>query len=178
MANNGTKNYIYALFLFMFIGLIIRVYLSLLPIDTMISKFVIDDTFVSLRISENIVNGLGVSFDGVILTNGFNVLQMLILIPMQYFFQDLIIPLRIFLILSSVFNVLTAVLIFKIVKKYTNNLAALFSAVLWLFNPIGIFISLNGIEGGLYCFFIALSVYYYLNIKDKITVKNSIILGL
>ena len=97
--------------------------------------FMRDDAYYYFKVAQNITQGLGSTFDGINLTNGYHPLWMVICIPifaLAHF--DLILPLRILLMVTAVFNAATAVLIYRLVKNNLSHAVAILAASFWAFN--------------------------------------------
>jgi len=168
------------LFLAIAIGLVIRLYLSWLDVETLIDKFLGEDHFYYLTLARNIALGKGVTFDGLAATNGFHPLYPFMLVPLfKFTYADISMPVHLALTMLSLFNVLTAIFVFKIVEILGSRKAGLLAALLWLFNPYVISLMLTGVEGALYAFFISASIFWYLRIRlrNQYTLKNMLILG-
>lgn len=163
------------------VGLIIRLYLSWLDIKILIDKVLYDDAFIFFTLARNMASGNGVSFDGLSQTNGFHPLFTLLLVPIFKFnFADINTPVHIALTMLSVFNVLTAIFIFKIVEMLGSRKAGLFAALLWLFNPSVVMIMFTGVEAGLYAFLISITIFCYLRmrLRNQYTIRDMLILGI
>lgn len=154
------------------IALIIRVFIIMHPLNTLVT-YNGDDMYYYLEIADNIVQGQGVSFDGIHVTNGFHPLYLLIILPIvKIFLFNKLLASYSALILLMLFNVFTAIFIYKIVNLLTKNKdASILSAFVWLFNPWNIFIPLTGVEVAISSFFIAASLYVY--IHYRINSKNN-----
>jgi hypothetical protein len=167
--------------LFVLSGLAIRLYISWLDIETLFQKAVVDDAFFYLKLAQNIAAGNGATFDGEVLTNGFNPLYTLLLVLVFWMFPDnLNVPVHLALTILSVFNVLTGIVVFLIVREIAGKFAGLIASFIWLFNPYVIMISLNGVEASIVAFFLSLCIYQY--IKMRITggfsLQSIILLGI
>jgi len=123
--------------------------------------FIRDDAYYYFKIAQNISEGLGSTFDGINLTNGYHPLWLLICIPVFAFARlDLILPLRILLMVMAGFNAATSVLIYRLIKNNLSLSAAYFAAFFWAFNS---YIQFNvykpGLETPLAAFAIILFIY-------------------
>ena len=99
------------------------------------SWFSRDDAFYYFKVAQNITGGLGSTFDGINLTNGYHPLWMVICIPIFALARfDLILPLRILVMVMAAFNAATSVLIYRLVKSNFSQAAALLAAMFWAFN--------------------------------------------
>jgi hypothetical protein len=86
------------------LGLIFLAYLWLAwqPIESLLSKFLVDDAFYYFKTAINLANGLGPTFDGEHLTNGYHPLWRGISAVIFYFFSgDKILPIHILLTVST-----------------------------------------------------------------------------
>ncbi len=94
-----------------------------------------DDAYYYFKVAQNITAGLGSTFDGINLTNGYHPLWMLICIPIFSLAKyDLILPLRILLMVMAVFQAASAVLIYRLVRDHLSNAVAILAASFWAFN--------------------------------------------
>lgn len=161
-------------------GLVIRLYISWQDFALLFQKCVVDDALFYLNIAKNISAGKGATFDGSILTNGFHPVYALLLVPLFLLIPDNPdLTFHFALTMISVFNVLTGVVIFLIVREIAGKTAGLTASFIWLFNPYVIMISLNGVEVGVATFFLALCIYHYLKMRklDNYSAKTLTLLG-
>ncbi len=97
--------------------------------------FMRDDAYYYFKVAQNISLGLGSTFDGINLTNGYHPLWMLVCIPIFTLARfDLILPLRILLMVMAALNAATAVLIYRLTKNTLSQAAAMLAAFFWAFN--------------------------------------------
>jgi len=141
----------------------------------------IDDSFYSLGLARNWAMGLGFTHDGVIQTNGFQPLFVFISAPLYYIFpQDRVTPVYIALLAQTILAVITGYIIYRLIRKKLGENPALFASLLW-FLPVTMFkFDINGLETGLYVFFLMLSAYMYIeHIRDFecVTFKSSALFG-
>ena len=123
--------------------------------------FIRDDAYYYFKVAENIGLGHGSTFDGINPTNGYHPLWMLICIPIFALARfDLILPLRILLIVMSLFSVATAILLYRLIGGILSPPVGMLVAVYWTFNFFiqETFYNL-GLESGIALFFISLSIY-------------------
>jgi len=138
----------------------------------------VDDAFYYTGVAENFVKGNGFTFDGINPTNGFHPLFMLISIICAFFTrgEELF---RVLLTLSALFYNVAAIIIFKLFK---NRNFGFWSSVFWLFSPIMAFTAINGLETGLFSFFLWLTIFYTQKmfiLEDKKTlICSGIVFGL
>lgn len=99
------------------------------------SWFSRDDAFYYFKVAQNIAEGLGSTFDGINLTNGYHPLWMIICIPIFALARfDLVLPLRVLLMVMAVFNAATAILIYRLVKSNLSHAVAILASMFWAFN--------------------------------------------
>ncbi len=126
--------------------------------------FLYDDSFYAFKIAQNIATGNGVSFDGVHPTNGFQPLYVFMIVPFYALGgSDLIGPIYAALILSALLTAITAVLLFKIIGRYTSTKIAALMAIVWAFSPVVTKQAANGLETSLALCMFASVVYFYLS---------------
>ena len=78
-----------------------------------------DDAYYYFKVAQNISEGYGSSFDKINLTNGYHPLWMLICIPIFALARfDVILPLRVLLVVIALIQAITAVLIYRIIRKH------------------------------------------------------------
>ena len=131
--------------------------------NTLIEIFFFDDSFYLLNIARNIAAGNGITHDGLHMTNGFQPLYVLVLVPI-YWITDLnrIFPVYFAAVFLSICSVVSALLCFKIVERLFNTKAACFSVLFTLFSPVALNFSLNGAETSLAIMLFLAVVYVYL----------------
>lgn len=164
-------------------AVILRLLLINQDISVLLNKFLSDDTYYAYSIAQNIISGKGIVFNDNIPTNGFHPFYNLaVLVPLFKIFYSLGInaPIYASLVVVTLFNIGTAVLLYLITSKILNKEAGLLSTFLWLFNPYVLFVSLIGLESSTQIFFIALLTYVLLTRLDRtqFSLKDSIIIGL
>ncbi len=126
--------------------------------------FLYDDSFYAFKIAQNIATGNGVSFDGVHPTNGFQPLYVFMIVPFYAVAgSNLIAPIYAALILSALLTAITAVLLFRIIGRYTSTKIAALTSIVWAFSPIVTKQAANGLETSLALCLFASVVYFYLS---------------
>jgi hypothetical protein len=149
--------------LILVLALAIRLYISWRPLFYIDNLFIPDDTYLALKIAKNIVSPAGITFDGIHPTNGFQPLYVFLVSLIYLIYkEDLSTPVHICLSLLAIFNVLTGLLIYRILKKLTDDSKGTIALILWSFSPQIIYNGINGLETSLSLFLVALSVFYYL----------------
>ncbi len=125
------------------------------------SWFVRDDAYYYFKVAQNISEGLGSTFDGINMTNGYHPLWMLVCIPIFAFARfDVILPLRILVMVIAVLNAVTAILIYRLVKSNLSHAPAMLAASFWAFSTnIYQTVYLLGLETPLAAFAVVLLIY-------------------
>lgn len=139
-----------------------------------------DDSYLCLKIAKNISLGLGPTFDGISFTNGFQPLYVFLIVPIFHLFpNDLFMPVRLSLLVLSIFDTLSLYLIFKLGRRVAKSLLApVILSVFWIFNPYVISTTLNGMETMIAFFFLLLFLYCYDLNQPHEDGKKSFLLGL
>lgn len=150
-------------------GMLLRLYLASLDLKVLLPDLLSDDMFYYLKVARNIAHGLGASFDGINMTNGFQPLYALFLTLMytlMEFTADA--PIRIALAVLSIFDVLTGLVIYKtlLVPQFgLSRRSALLGMAFWVFNPFVISGTFYGLETALSTFFVSLAIYAYVKTR-------------
>jgi hypothetical protein len=150
------------LILILVINLASRLFLVSKPLPLLDGKLLPDDPYLCWSISKSIAEGKGPLYDGNF-TNGFQPLYVFTTVPFFYFFQgDQIIPIKLSLILLSLFDTATLLVLLLWIRSITANLLITsLSAFFWIFNDYVIRTSLNGMETIMASFFLVWACYYY-----------------
>jgi hypothetical protein len=126
--------------------------------------YLYDDSFYAFQIARSIAAGHGPTFDGTTLTNGFQPLYVVLLVPFYWLSGgDAVLPIHLALVLLSLLTVATAFVLQRILVRYVSNTIATAMAAIWVLSPIVIRQTANGLETALAVFLFAVSVYYYLS---------------
>jgi hypothetical protein len=125
--------------------------------------FLYDDSFYAFQIARNIAHGIGPTFDGVHLTNGFQPLYVGLLVPIFLFAgDDPALPVHLALVMSVLFTMATALLLYRLIARRASLVAAGVATVAWVVSPIVTRQSANGLETALAVFMLALVLTWYL----------------
>jgi 4-amino-4-deoxy-L-arabinose transferase-like glycosyltransferase len=125
--------------------------------------FLYDDSFYAFQIARHVAEGHGPSFDGTHLTNGFQPLYVMLLVPLYWIAGSSdTLPVHAALILSALFSVASAYLLYRILVRRVRETAAIVAAGAWSFSPIVMRQTANGLETALAVFMLAATVLYYL----------------
>ena len=167
-----------------------QLFLITRPLDFLLTHILPDDAFYYFEIAHNIALGLGSTFDGFSMTNGYHPLWMLILVPIFSIFGGdvgALEPIRAALALSVLLNAATGVLVWCILGRFTESVVVRsLGLALWSLNPFFLYESINGLETSLSLFFLALLFWAALRIEkaaeetspDAVSLKHLLILGL
>lgn len=128
-----------------------------------------DDAYYYFKVAENIGLGRGSTFDGINPTNGYHPLWLAICIPIFLLARlDLILPLRVLLIVISLFNVATGILLYRLIGNAMSKLAGMLVSVFWVFDyHIQTTFYELGLESAIALFFIVLLLYLLQRYENK-----------
>lgn len=134
------------------------VYAAFAPANSLMNWYNIDDAFYYYKVAQNVVTGHGFTFDQINLSNGFHPLWMLVCLGVFWLSKfSLILPLRVLVVVSGLFNAFSALLFFRFLKRILHPWAALVAAlILGLYQPIYDVVVVHGMESVLSLFFIVL----------------------
>lgn len=169
MGEKSDERFGLALALILLLGLLLRIFLASLDIKVLLPNLLSDDVFYYLKVAGNIASGVGASFDGITKTNGFHPLYAMFLAflySMNGFGLET--PIRISLVILSVFDVLTGLVVYKIMLLPafgSNRKSAFIACLFWVFNPFVISGTFYGLETAIATFFVSLSIYSYLKVR-------------
>ncbi len=140
------------------LSLLAHLYIASRPANSLMNWYSSDDGFYYFKVAANINSGLGVTFDGINPTNGFQPLWMLVCLPVFALARfDLILPLRVLVMVSALLNAGTGILIFRLLRRLISSWTAASVAVAWVFLPsIHAVVVQNGMESAISAFFLAL----------------------
>jgi hypothetical protein len=133
------------------VGIAVRLLLPWLPLAFLIEHAVSDDAFYYFTIARNVVQGLGVTFDGATPTNGFHPLWLICLLPIYGTVEDNAeLALRLSLTLGALFSAGGILLLGAAVAGWMRDrtVGSLASA-LFALNPCAIIEGVNGLETSL-----------------------------
>ncbi len=161
----------------------LRLFLCALPTETLIVPSLFDDSFIGLKMSRNMAQGIWISWDGQTKTNALTNPGFLVLMAPIYrlFLGRWDFALHVILGISALADALTIVLLYRFVSFLAGRRAGLLASLLWAFNPFVISFVLSGSEHAFESLgFIACVSYYVRTIKlgDKQTAGRFLLLGL
>jgi len=132
------------------VAAVLQLFLATRPIDFLLTNVLPDDAFYYFEIARNIAGGAGSTFDGITQTNGYHPLWMVILVGIYHMVAGAVAPIHAALVLSVAMNVATAVFVYGILRRVTENQFARFYGMLfWSLNPFLLYETLNGLETSL-----------------------------
>ncbi len=140
-----------------------------------------DDAYYYFKIAENIVRGAGSTFDGAHLTNGYHPLWMAVCVGVYKVFaylptgQDL--PIHVLLMISAVFDVLTAGVLWLFLRRLeVRPSLRFFICAAYLYNPWVIAHGLNGLESALANLLLMLTALLAMEVTGGASKKSKIVL--
>lgn len=134
------------------------VYVSITPANSLLRWYNIDDAFYYYKVAQNVLMGHGFTFDQINLANGFHPLWMVVSLGVFWLSKfNLLLPLRVLVIVSALFNAGTGVLLYRMLKRVLHPGAAIVGALVWTLYP-SIFdtSTAHGMESSISAFFIVL----------------------
>ncbi|RPJ51166.1 MAG: hypothetical protein EHM21_03350 [Chloroflexi bacterium] len=150
--------------------MVFHLYAFFLPANSLVMGWYnSDDAFYYFKTAQNISEGHGITFDRLGRDSGFHPLWMLVIIPVFALARfDLLLPLRLVVILSALLSAGTAIVLYRLVKRYLTPLAAAFTALFWAFYPfIHKRVTELGMESAISAFFLALLIYRLAKSEDS-----------
>ncbi len=147
---------------FLLINVLPALYISISNANTILDWYSSDDGFYYFQVARNLAGGLGFTFDGLNPTNGFHPLWLFVITPLFFFAQfDLLLSLRLLLIVSALLSAGTAILLFRLMRRYTSAWVAGFIGLVWIVLPRIHDLTIHtGVEAGLNAFCILLFWYF------------------
>ncbi len=137
-------------------------FIVLIPLRALVmTPWLIDDSFIIMKIARNLAAGNGYSFDGLTQTTGAPPLWTIFIAP-NYFFFSPTLAAKVTIIMSTLFGTMSAMLIFYIALQISNRTVAWGAFFFCLFSAPLFFNSMNGMETSIFTFLCltALSIYY------------------
>jgi hypothetical protein len=160
------------------------IYVAVTPANSLINWYNVDDAFFYYKVAQNVLAGHGFTFDQINLSNGFHPLWMVVCLSVFWLSRfNLLLPLRVLVLVSGLFNAATSLLLFRFLKRYLHLGAAFAGALFWGIYP-GIYnvSTVLGMESAISVFFIVLllsNAVKYLNRSELEPhgIRNLILLG-
>jgi hypothetical protein len=133
-------------------GLGLRVAVLLRPLEVVDRLFIPDDTYYTLTIARSMAHGHGPTVDGSTLTSGFQPLLGFLLTPVFWITNSADAGLRADLALLVVVDAATILVLAWVAYRLAGRVAAVAAAGLWALSPVGVSMSLGGLETSLAIF--------------------------
>ncbi len=143
-----------------------------MPVPTLLN-WVADDAFYYLQIARHIAQNGVSTFDGVTRTNGYHPLWMLCCTLLALVFHDKAALLRAALCLAFVCHAAAALLIARLLKRYTGEFWSKILGAAWLFNPLALHLCLCLTEAPLYILCLTAALIALRNAFDSINAAPS-----
>lgn len=136
------------------------IYVSVTPANSLMNWYNSDDAFFYYKVAQNVLAGHGFTFDQINLSNGFHPLWMLVCLGVFWLSHfNLLLPLRVLVLVSGLFNLATTLILFRFLKRHLHLAAAFLGALIWGIYP-GIYnvSTILGMESSVSVFFIVLLI--------------------
>lgn len=165
------------------LSLSLQLFLITRSLDFLLTDLLPDDAFYYFEIVRNILQGNGVTFDGVETTNGFHPLWLTILIPIFAIFSvggtyD-VAPVYAALSFSVLLNMATAYILFLLLGRITKKPAIrAIGLAIFALNPFVLYESLNGLETSLALLLSALFFLCAVRIWEHDRLKDYVVAGI
>jgi hypothetical protein len=171
---NGTVLTVVALSL---AGLGLRIAILTRPLALIDRLFIPDDTFYTLTIARSLAHGHGPTVDGTTLTSGFQPLLGFLMTPVFWLTNSADAALRVDLAVLVVMDAMTILVLAWIAYRLAGKVAAIVAAALWAISPVGIAMSLGGLETSLAMLFEITLVALWIWANDRRTVTRWVVVG-
>jgi hypothetical protein len=134
------------------------IYVSVAPANSLMRWYNIDDAFYYYKVAQNVLTGHGFTFDQINLTNGFHPMWMVVCLGVFWLSRfNLLLPLRVLVLVSALFNAFTGVFLFRLIKKALRTWPAFIGALTWILLPsIYSTTIVHGMEAAISAFFMVL----------------------
>ena len=134
------------------------IFVSVTPANSLMNWYNVDDAFFYYKVAQNVLAGHGFTFDQINFSNGFHPLWMVVCLGVFWLSRfNLLLPLRVLVLVSGMFNVATSLLLFRFLKRHLHIAAAFIGALLWGTYPAIFNVStVLGMESSISVFFIIL----------------------
>jgi hypothetical protein len=131
------------------VGFVIRLAILFRPLTIIDRLFIPDDTYYTLTIARSMAHGHGPTTDGTTLTSGFQPLLGFVMTPVFWLTNSADAALRANLLFLIVADTATIVVLAWVAFRLAGKAAAILAAGLWAISPVGIRMSLGGLETSL-----------------------------
>lgn len=146
------------------VGLVLRLAIAWLDIETLVLKVMPDDAFYYLLTAERITSGQGISFDGIHAANGYHPLWLFALVPV-YLLPGRELPLHVALSLAAVFDIASGCFVgLTVAKLSASRTAGLFALTTYTLLPRNVVASVSGMETSLAAMLLAALLYVIVSV--------------
>jgi hypothetical protein len=168
------KNNHYFQYAIIFLVVIPHIFLVFAHQNFILNWFNTDDAFYYFKTAQNIVEGQGITFDGIARTNGFHPLWLIILMPIFTLAKvDLTLPLRLVIVWQVALGLGSTLILYRICQNFCSRWMAFLVALTWAFTPtVYKVIFKGGTEAGLNAFFITLLWWMAHRVAEELTAGN------
>lgn len=136
------KNY---LALILALSFLLRLALAVQPVDVLVQKAVLDDSFYYFSEAKGFIYGNGITSNGHDPTNGLHPLWLFVIAP-AFLGSNLDLSVNLVLLLATLLDLISIALIYKIARKFLSENFSLFAAALYGFNFFIIAQTLSGLD--------------------------------
>lgn len=146
-----------------------HIYAAVAPANNMMAWYSTDDAFYYFKVAQNISEGYGSTFDRISQTNGYHPLWLLVCIPVFALARyDLVLPLRVLILVMAAFNAGTAILLYRMLRKFISTEVSMLVAAFWVLSPAvhGTTVEM-GVESGINAFTLMLLAYLVASWEQK-----------
>lgn len=149
------------------VGLLLRLGVAFAPFGWQLQHILPDDAFYYFTIARNIAEGNGITFDGVVQTNGFHPLWMGAIVPFWELLPGELLPIRAVLLLGALLDLGTVVLLYRVGlllgwrRSLRLGIPAAHAASPLLIAHFG---TMNGLETSATVMLLSLFLYFYLRL--------------
>lgn len=162
-------------------GALARAYLLTRDPGFVLEQLLAEDAFYYFSTARNVVEGHGLVFNLGVPTNGFHPLYAMLLVPV---FAALLpvgpfAPVAGALALLALFNLATAALIYRVVRRLTHPLAGMLAGAVWALSPFVIALVGTGMETPIQAFVLVALAAYLLDVDDRtrLTDRQAVVVG-
>lgn len=155
------------------LSFLMRLILAFQPVDILIKKIMLDDSFYGFEIAKNMALGL-ISYNGYELSNGVQPLWSLIVSQLFNIGNGV----QLALLASAVIDTMAAFLFYRIAHRFFSEKMSLAAFALYGLNPLIAMTTISGIDVILAVFFVAFISYIYFCGKSRTLLGVALGLGM
>lgn len=121
---------------FLLLALLPHLYIAFSNPNTILDWYSSDDGFYYFQVARNLAAGHGFTFDGLNPTNGFHPLWLFLITPLFLLAHiDLLLPLRLLVVVSALVSAASAILLYRILRRFTSEWVAAVVGLIWIIAP-------------------------------------------